>query len=175
MSEPVLRRAEDADATAIGRVVDAAYGAYGDLLGRTPLPMLADHARAVREHEVWVLEEAEVAGAGAARAVVGVIELEPREDHLWVENVAIDPARQGRGLGRHLLQHAEAEARRHGLPEIRLLTNERYAANLAMYRRYGYLETHREPYQGTDLVHFRKALPAAGDVAGEPSDTTARG
>lgn len=157
MSQPVLRRAEDADATAIGRVVDAAYGAYGNLLGRTPFPMLADHARAIREHDVWVLDD--------AGAVVGVLEVVPREGHLWVENVAIDPARQGRGLGRRLLRHAEAEARRRGLAEIRLLTNERYVANLAMYRRYGYVETHREPRQGTDLVHFRKALPAADVVA----------
>jgi ribosomal protein S18 acetylase RimI-like enzyme len=165
VSEPILRRAGDGDAAAIGRLVDAAYGAYGNLLGRTPLPMLADHAQAIRDHEAWVLAEGEAGPPGAGRAVVGVIELVPREDHLWVENVAIDPAWQGRGLGRRLLQHAEAEARRHGLAEIRLLTNERYAANLAMYRRYGYVETHREPYQGTDLVHFQKALPAGDDAA----------
>jgi N-acetylglutamate synthase-like GNAT family acetyltransferase len=151
MSEPVLRRAVEGDAPAIGALVDAAYGRYGDLLGRTPLPMLADHARAVREEEVWVLE--------ADGSVVGVLELVPRDDHLWVENVAIDPVHQGRGLGRRLLRHAEAEARRHGFGEVRLLTNERYTANIAMYLRYGYEETHRDPYQGTDLVHFRKAVP----------------
>ena len=27
-----------------------------------------------------------------------------------------------------------------------------------MYERYGYRETHREPYLGTDLIHFRKTL-----------------
>ena len=78
-----------------------------------------------------------------------------------MENVAIHPAHQGRGLGRRLLRHAEDEARRHGHREIRLLTNERYAANIAMYRRYGYAETHREPYLGTDLVHFSKVVPPA--------------
>jgi GNAT superfamily N-acetyltransferase len=153
MREPLLRRAGAGDAAAIGRVVDAAYGHYAELIGRTPLPMLADHARAVREEEVWVLED--------GGSVVGVIELVPREDHLWVENVAIGPAHQGRGLGRRLLRHAEDEARRHGLREIRLLTNERYAANIAMYLRYGYAETHREPYLGTDLVHFSRAVPRA--------------
>lgn len=154
MDGPVLRRAGDGDAAAVGRVVDAAYGHHAELIGRTPLPMLADHARAVREEEVWVLED--------GGSVVGVIELVRREDHLWVENVAIDPAQQGRGLGRRLLRHAETEARRHGLGEIRLLTNERYAANIAMYLRYSYVETHRKPYEGTDLVYFRKVLPAAG-------------
>jgi GNAT superfamily N-acetyltransferase len=156
MSEPVVRRAIEADESAIDRVVDAAYRHYAELIGRTPLPMLADHGRAVREDEVWVIDD--------AGTVVGVIELVPRVDHLWVENVAIDPAHQGRGLGRQLLRHAEAEARRHGLPEIRLLTNERYATNIAMYQRYGYAETHREPYEGTDLVHFRKVLAVRGDA-----------
>jgi ribosomal protein S18 acetylase RimI-like enzyme len=158
VSGPALRRAAVGDATAIGHLVDAAYGHYAELIGRTPLPMLADHARAIREEEVWVLE---IGGT-----VAGVIELIPRGDHLWVENVAVDPAHQGRGLGRQLLRHAEVEARRHGFGEIRLLTNERYAANIAMYLRYGYTETRREPYQGTDLVHFRKVLPAAASQRG---------
>ena len=112
--------------------------------------MLTDYAVAVREHVVWVVED------GAQ--VVGVLELDLREDHLWVENVAVSPDQQGRGLGRRLLRHAEDEARRHGLREIRLLTNERYAANIAMYTRYGYRETHRQPHLGTDLVYFRKTL-----------------
>jgi hypothetical protein len=34
----------------------------------------------------------------------------------------------------------------------------RDVANVAMYERYGYRETHREPYLGTDLVVFRKDL-----------------
>lgn len=160
MGEPILRRARDEDAAAVDRLVDAAYAPHAALIGRTPLPMLDDHAAAIRDDEVWVVD---IDGS-----VVGVIELVPREDHLWVENVAISPAHQGRGLGRRLLRHAEDEARRHGLAEIRLLTNERYTANIAMYLRHGYLEMHREPYLGTDLVHFRKVLPAEEAHAEDP-------
>jgi GNAT superfamily N-acetyltransferase len=145
-----LRRAVDEDVDAIATLVDAAYRDYTPLLGRTPTPMLTDFAAAVREHDVWVLE--------AAPRLVGVIELIVENDRLWVHNVAIDPSVQGRGFGRRLLSFAEDEARRLGLPAIGLLTNERYVANIAMYQRYGYRETHREPYRGTDLVHFRKRL-----------------
>jgi GNAT superfamily N-acetyltransferase len=147
---PSLRRATAADVEAIRALVDAAYRGYIPLLGRTPTPMLSDVAAAVREHDVRVLD--------AGDRLVGVIELIARVDHLWVHNVAIAPDTQGRGLGRRLLALAEDEARRLGLPAIALLTNERYLANIAMYERYGYRETHREPYRGTDLIHFRKTL-----------------
>jgi GNAT superfamily N-acetyltransferase len=147
---PSPRRATEADVTAITELVAAAYGPYAELIGRTPIPMLTDYTQAVRTHELWVVED--------GPQIVGLVELEARTDHLWIENVAVDPRWQGRGIGRGLLAHAEDEARRLGLAEMRLLTNERYVANIAMYTRYGYLETHREPHLGTDLVHFSRGL-----------------
>ena len=152
---PALRRATPADAETITELVAAAYRHYEPLLGRTPMPMLVHYADALREHEIWVLE--------LDGRLIGVIELEPRSDHLWVENVAVAPGEQGRGFGRLLLRHAEVEANRLGLREIGLLTNERYVDNIAMYTRYGYRETHRVPHQGTDLVFFRKPLRAGAD------------
>jgi GNAT superfamily N-acetyltransferase len=152
---PAPRRATPDDAAAVTELVAAAYRHYVPLLGRTPLPMLADHAAAIRDHEVWVIDDE----AGRPLAVIDCI---PRPDHLWIDNVAVDPAAQGRGLGRALLRLAEDEAARVG--EVRLLTNERYTSNIAMYERYGYVETHREPYLGTDLVHFRKVLRTPQDA-----------
>lgn len=148
--EPALRRATRSDAGSIKRLVDAAYRDYEPLLGRTPLPMLTDFATAIDDHPVWVLE--------SGPAIVGVIELIPNDAELWVDNVAIDPAWQGRGLGRRLLGFAADEAIRLRLPALGLLTNERYLANIAMYERYGYRETHREPHLGSDLIHFRRSL-----------------
>lgn len=157
--QPVPRRAHPDDVPAITALVAAAYGPYRPLIGRTPLPMLVDYADAVRDHEVWILDDPDdTAEVGGALEVAGVLELVRHADHLWIENVAVAPERQGRGLGRLLLEHAESEARRLGLGELRLLTNERYVTNIAMYERYRYRETHREPHKGTDLVHFRKVL-----------------
>jgi GNAT superfamily N-acetyltransferase len=162
--ELVLRRAAGPDVPGITRLVRAAYEGYEPLLGRTPFPMLTDYASAIRLHEVWLLED-------PAGAIAAVLELVPEPDRLWIENVAVDPVRQGRGLGRRLLRFAEAEARRRRLPSLGLLTNERYLANIAMYERYGYVETHREPRQGTDVIHFRKPTPDAGpDGADGASD-----
>jgi GNAT superfamily N-acetyltransferase len=149
---PILRRAVEADVAPITALVADAYRHYEPLIGRTPMPMLIHYEDAVREHEVWVLETDGV--------LLGILELDPRPDHLWIENVAVAPRWQGHGFGRLLLQHAEAEARRRGLDELGLLTNERYLDNIAMYGRYGYRETDRVPYGGADLVYFRKRLEA---------------
>jgi N-acetylglutamate synthase-like GNAT family acetyltransferase len=149
-AQPGLRRADDHDAEPIRDLVAAAYRHYIPLIGREPMTMLTDYAMAVREHEVWVLE--------ADGTIVGVLELAPRDNHLWLENVAVTPGWQGRGFGRRLLAHAEDEARRAHLPEIRLLTHERWVEDIALYTRLGYLETHRVPHLGTDLVHFTKLL-----------------
>lgn len=151
--DATLRLATDADVEGIRDLVHAAYRRYEPLIGRPPMPMLTDFAAAVRDHDVWLAED------GAT--LVAVLEVVAKEDHLWIDNVAVAPERQRRGLGRGLLAHAEAEARRLGFAELRLLTNERYLDNIAMYERHGYRETHRVPHLGTDLVHFRKVLDPA--------------
>ena len=154
-AEPELRRATPADVPAVASLVHDAYVGYTPLLGRTPIPLTVDYAEAVATHEVWVLDEGD--------RLAGILELLPERDRLWIENVAIAPDRQRRGLGRRLLAHAEDEARRRGLSVLGLLTNERYVDNIAMYERHGYRETHREPYGGSDLVHFRKELTPSAD------------
>jgi len=150
---PTLRRATPDDVASITALVHDAYVGSVALLGRRPMPMTVDYAEAVATHEVWVLD--------AGDELAGVLELIPLADRMWIENVAIAPDRRGRGLGRQLLAHAEARALEHGLTAMGLLTNERYTSNLALYERYGYRETHREPRPGSDLVHFRKELGAA--------------
>jgi len=81
-------------------LVADAYRHYEPLIGRTPLPMLIHYEDAVREHDIWVLD--------ADGTLVGIVELERRLDHLWIENVAVAPSWQGRGLGRLLLRQPSA-------------------------------------------------------------------
>ena len=97
-----IRPASFEDAARIRDLTRAAYAKWAALIGREPLPMQADYDRAVREHSIDLLT---VAGA-----LVGLIETIVRPDHLWIENVAVAPDRQGRGYGRMLLAHAERRA-----------------------------------------------------------------
>jgi len=98
--------------------------------------------------------DAEDSGGQAA----GYIILLPQPGYLLLDNVAVLPAAQGRGIGARLLALAEEHARRLGLPEIRLYTNEAMTENLAYYPRHGYTETRRAQQDGFHRVYFRKRL-----------------
>jgi GNAT superfamily N-acetyltransferase len=57
---------------------------------------------------------------------------------LYVENVAVDPAWKGRGLGRRLMAWLEAEGRRRGCAKITLDAYASKTAARAFYERLGY-------------------------------------
>jgi ribosomal protein S18 acetylase RimI-like enzyme len=90
---------------------------------------------------------------------VGVLVTVVDTDHVLVENVAVARSAQGSGLGRRLLAHAELQARRCGLTQVRLYTNAAMTENLEMYPHLGYLEVDRRSDGGFDRVFFRKDLP----------------
>jgi GNAT superfamily N-acetyltransferase len=56
----------------------------------------------------------------------GLIETILEVDHLLIENVAVSPAFQGRGLGRRLIARAEQLAASQGQTELRLYTNKMF-------------------------------------------------
>jgi ribosomal protein S18 acetylase RimI-like enzyme len=118
-SNVAIRPAVLADAPRIRDLTRAAYAKWVALIGREPLPMQADYERAVAEHTIDLLI---VDGA-----LAGLVETMLQPDHLWIENVAVAPEQQGRGVGRLLLDHAERRALRSGRTEVRLLTNQAFA------------------------------------------------
>jgi ribosomal protein S18 acetylase RimI-like enzyme len=140
------------EAEALRALVERAYARYVPRIGRRPAPMDDDYAARVAAGQVDV--------AGAVRQLLGLIVLVPQRDHLLVENVAVEPAHQGRGVGRALLAHADAVAAAAGLGELRLYTNAAMTENRALYLRLGYRETGRRIEHGFDRVLFTK--PAGG-------------
>ena len=145
-----IRIAVEADAPALRRIAVAAYQHYVPRIGRRPAPMTADYAPAARGGQAWVAAE-----EGQA---VGFIILIPQPGHLLLENVAVLPAAQGRGVGARLMALAEEHARRLHLSEIQLYTNQAMSENLAYYPRHGYTETHRAQQDGFHRVFFRKRV-----------------
>jgi ribosomal protein S18 acetylase RimI-like enzyme len=145
-----IRLAEPDEVEAVRACVRAAYSVYVDRIGRLPAPMTADYKALVAAREVWVATEGE--------AVVGVLVIRPRRDALFLENVAVSPAKQGRGIGRALIAFAEGRASELGLRAVELYTNERMTENLRLYPALGYAETGRRRAEGFARVFFRKDL-----------------
>ncbi|MFB9969246.1 GNAT family N-acetyltransferase [Pseudoroseomonas cervicalis] len=110
-----------------------------------------DYAARIAANEAWVWD---------AGGLLALLVLERRADHLWLDNIAVAPEAQGRGLGRRLIRFAVAEAQRLGLPELRLLTNAAMAGNLALYPRLGFTEVARRHDEGFDRVFFQAKLEA---------------
>lgn len=146
-----LRRAGLADADAVRDLTRKTYAKWVPVIGREPVPMGADYAFAVCHHWVDVLEE--------RGEIVALIQMIPRSDHLYVENIAVADALQGRGLARQLMDHAMGLARAAGLPEIRLLTNKAFQSNVGFYQHLGFELYAEEPFpSGGVTVHFRKPV-----------------
>jgi ribosomal protein S18 acetylase RimI-like enzyme len=145
-----IRAARTEDADAVAQVVDAAYRKYVERIGRKPAPMLASYPALIEHDAVFVLTEGQL--------VCGVLVLAPQEGYMLLENIAIHPDVQGKGLGRRMMAFAEDRARAAGLSEMRLYTNERMVENLGYYRHLGYEETDRREVDGFHRVFMRKRL-----------------
>lgn len=145
-----FRLARPEDAPVVAAIAQAAYRIHIPRIGRMPTPMLADYEDLTARGLVHVLE---VDGVLAGYAV-----LVREPEALLVENIAISPAFQKRGLGRALLAFADETARAAGYDAIRLYTNATMTENIALYGSCGYVETHRATENGRNRVYMRKAL-----------------
>jgi ribosomal protein S18 acetylase RimI-like enzyme len=149
---PRLRKATADDVERIGAIARAAYSKYVPRMGREPAPMSADFAAAVAAGQVVVID--------TAGAVDGYMVAWPEADAYFIDNIAIEPARQGQGLGRTLIDHAVAEAKRQHLSALRLYTNATMIESLSMYAHFGFVETHRATEKGFDRVYMRWSIHA---------------
>jgi ribosomal protein S18 acetylase RimI-like enzyme len=145
-----LRQAGAKDSDAVTACVHAAYACYLERIGRPPGPMTDDYAKLIGEGRVTVADE--------EGKIVGVLVLSATSQEFLLENVAVHPMYQGRGIGRQLIAYAEAHAHRDGFAFIHLYTHEKMTENQAMYARMGYVEYDRRTEQGFARVFMRKAL-----------------
>ncbi len=142
------RRASPSDLEAVRGLIRLAYAKYSERMDRLPAPVRRDYLAETEAGLLWVTGE----------PLTGVIVLAVRDDGLLVENVAVDPAAQGAGLGRRLMEFAEQQARAAGLPRLTLYTHEVMTENLAIYHHLGYREVERRAEDGYRRVFMEKVL-----------------
>jgi galactokinase len=148
-----IRPARQEETALVAPLVERAYGHYVARIGRRPSPMDDDYEARAAGGELWVLHDGELAGTVVLRTA---------DHYLLVDNLAVDPKRQGEGLGRALLDFAEHEAARRGLHELRLYTNAAMTENIALYGRLGWREYERTTEGPYSRVYFRKPVTEEG-------------
>lgn len=129
----------------VGRVIRAAFTPYFRALGREwPAEGSAGYAEG-RERLAAELAGGDVYVALEGERIVGAVRTEPQEKVLYIDQIAVDPARQGTGVGSWLLQRIDEVARARGLGGLTLETAEMAVANIRLYQRHGFEIASRGP------------------------------
>jgi GNAT superfamily N-acetyltransferase len=140
---------------AIERLMRDAFTPYVKKLGRGPIAGPSSWLEAAIGHgDIYVgLDETEI---------VGVVATSRRGDELVIAGLAVDPPRQGAGIGSWLLDQIEQTARSDQVKALSLQTPEMMPDLLRFYYRHGFLETRKAlPTHGKDnhlRVHMMKQL-----------------
>jgi GNAT superfamily N-acetyltransferase len=134
---PHVRPATPNDAAAIRALTREAYAKWVPVIGREPKPMMADYDAAVRNHRIDLLH--------MDATLAALIEMIPADDHLLIENIAVSPRFQRRGLGRKLVAQAE----------------QAFADNVRLYQSVGYAIDAEEPFMGGTTVYMSRPVRAA--------------
>lgn len=153
----VLRTASAIDAPAIAATIAAAFTQYR---GR-----LVPESSAFRETPQAIVDQL----ANGSHAIVaerngtmmGCVMTDVLEGDLYFGRLAVLPAARGLGLAKRLIAAVEDEARRRGLPGVRLGVRIALPDNQRLFQSLGYREISREAHPGFDhptSINMRKVL-----------------
>jgi ribosomal protein S18 acetylase RimI-like enzyme len=160
-----LKRASDKDQARIEAFQHAAYARTQEVIGAQAIPLTWDYKVIMRECEVWLDER--------DGRIAGVLILRLRENDLFLESIASDPAVAGSGVGSMLMQATLERASALGKSRIGLITNSRNPA-ADWYRKLGFVIDHEEIEDSRTVLHMSMNIDSApGDSKGENDDWTA--
>jgi ribosomal protein S18 acetylase RimI-like enzyme len=145
-----IRKASHTDLDQVEACAVAAYTRYIERIGKAPAPMVADFAASIENEALYVIED--------SKKICGFVVFYARDNYIHLENVALDPRFQGRGLGMRLIEFVEQRARADGYARVELYTNAKMTENLGLYPRHGYQQFDRRIENGFDRIYFEKTL-----------------
>lgn len=92
--------------------------------------------------------------------VVGTVSGFLDGDGFYIRSMAVLPAGRGHGVGRRLMEHAQAFATTHGCGRIYLSTTPFLSQAIRLYESFGFRQCGTANLHGTPLLTLEKALPA---------------
>ncbi len=133
-----IRLATPDDYLSVLDCVQAAFTKWIPIIGMKPMALTADYHDFIARKVIYVVD------GNQSSDVAGLLIIYPVDDALYVDTIGVNPAYQKHGLGRRLLTFAEKKALEAGLNKMTLVTNALQLSNQEYYRKFGYVETHRE-------------------------------
>lgn len=138
----MIRPIQPADAAAVAALIRAVFGAIPEPLDPAP--------SALRETGASILLHL-TQGGGAVVEQAGIVACvlwSERDAGLYLGRLAVAPHCRNRGLAAELVQAAEAEARRLGLPRLHLGVRLALPGNRRLFARLGFTETTLHAHDG---------------------------
>jgi ribosomal protein S18 acetylase RimI-like enzyme len=133
-----FRTATLSEVKEVARIIGDAFTPYVRALGREwPAEGTPEYAERWK-HFVAEIERGDVYVAVEGGRIVGAARTKPQEADLYIDQIAVDPAQQGTGVGSWMLQRIDELARARGLGGLSLITAEMAVANIRLYERHGF-------------------------------------
>lgn len=152
-----LRAATLADAPAIAATIATAFAQYRGIL----VPESSAFRETPEAITTQLAAGSSVIVAERNGTMIGCVVTEVLEGDLYFGRLAVLPEARGTGLAKRLIGAVEDEARRRGLPGVRLGVRIALEANQRLFNSLGYREISREAHPGFDhptSINMRKAL-----------------
>jgi GNAT superfamily N-acetyltransferase len=149
-----LRRADPGDEAVLTVLLAASFEDYVKGLGRERPGPYAWMTERIGSGDITVVENDE------DHRPVGMSAIARDADAgtLTIDMLAVEPTMQGQGVGRLLMENAEAQARAAGLHRLLLHTVAKYDHLVKYYERFGFSVTHHGPRPKGDDGHPRAFL-----------------
>ena len=160
--QPFIRLAMTTDVPAIKLIARKSFERYVPLIGKLPAPMNAYFSGHALKETVFIAQSEKKQGSVLGYAIV------PQRDGEWLlDNIAVSPEAQGRGVGSALIAACKTFLQKRGVQRYHLHTNEAMEQNLTWYPEIGFVEMARRLEDGFSRIYFIKAMvPKSVDCNG---------
>jgi ribosomal protein S18 acetylase RimI-like enzyme len=148
-----ISKAAVVDAAELNDLVNSAYRGDSSRQGWTTEADLLDGSRVTPDLMAEILAKSDTTILKYVEdgKILACVELRNTSGKLYLGMLTVSPTLQGKGIGKVMLQAAEAEAKHHGCPSIFMTVISVRKELIDWYKRHGYSETgERKPFNMPD-------------------------